>query len=611
MNDSTDRFLDYKRAKDPQSLTRLLEYHQEPVLRICRRVLGHPQDAEDACQEVLLEVSRQAGTIEAPEAFSTWLYRTALHTALDHRRKRGRDRLREHRVNASGSTQVPQDLNESLCEGLERLDEPSRALIIERYLAERPLRELAAERGCSEVAIWKRLRTVRARLRSTIGSTAMSSLGSLWGDRMPWSLWGRLVSLKGSSTLSALPWAVAMPLGISALIGVVLVARPAPSPVPELPKKEAAAVAPLPRLAQAPPAPSFLRTPLLPEISQPAAAPRIISPRKPYPYKVAAPSAPGGAVWAWTVLSRTRVTLDEQDINLEQFLAALSRPTGLRFNVDAGLPKASVTIKVSEIVIDGALRLMLGPSQMNYQIEPDGTIRVGNAADIQGGFERTAQAAEAPLHELTLVASMLEGGWDGLRNPSDRSPMIESALSRKIVLPQGETTLQKEIDRLAQAEGIHVLLDGDPAEASGDLNTSKNAPYLEAIEERSLRAHLEQMASRTGLVLVPNAEDIFILTSPQNARERGAAAEAERAAYETSLKVLSTSLPDGATLSVQDFAESVQAARGISVIPSEEAWNSRVSLSLPSGSTVRQGLDALKAQGFRWALYDGKLFILK
>jgi hypothetical protein len=47
------------------------------------------------------------------------------------------------------------------------------------------------------------------------------------------------------------------------------------------------------------------------------------------------------------------------------------------------------------------------------------------------------------------------------------------------------------------------------------------------------------------------------------------------------------------------------------MLPSEAAWNSGASFAIPPGSTLRQGLDALKAQGFRWALHDGKLFILK
>jgi hypothetical protein len=262
----------------------------------------------------------------------------------------------------------------------------------------------------------------------------------------------------------------------------------------------------------------------------------------------------------------------------------------------------SLSITVAEIVADGALRLLFGPARMDYEIQTDGTIRVGSAEDIQGGFERTARAAEAPLRDLAAVAEMMDAGWDGLRNPSDRSPQIEAALARKIVIPHGESTLQKEIDRLTKSEGVHMLMDGVPAE---------NAPFLQAVEERSLRAHLEQLAVRAGLVLVASAEDIFLLTTPEKAADLRSKEEAERTVYESTLKVFSTPLPDGGTFRVQDFAEAVQAARGIPVIPSEAAWNSSASFSLPLGSTLRQGLDALKTQGFRWALHDGKLYILK
>jgi len=81
------------KMSDPTA--RLLEHHRDAILRVCRRVLRHPQDAEDACQEVLLEIARQVDAIEEPERFAGWLYRTALHTALDVKRKRGRQRARD------------------------------------------------------------------------------------------------------------------------------------------------------------------------------------------------------------------------------------------------------------------------------------------------------------------------------------------------------------------------------------------------------------------------------------------------------------------------------------------------------------------------------------
>jgi hypothetical protein len=47
------------------------------------------------------------------------------------------------------------------------------------------------------------------------------------------------------------------------------------------------------------------------------------------------------------------------------------------------------------------------------------------------------------------------------------------------------------------------------------------------------------------------------------------------------------------------------------VAPSEEVWESGATLSLSAGITLRQGLDRLKAEGFRWAVRDGKIFVLR
>ena len=50
---------------------------------------------------------------------------------------------------------------------------------------------------------------------------------------------------------------------------------------------------------------------------------------------------------------------------------------------------------------------------------------------------------------------------------------------------------------------------------------------------------------------------------------------------------------------------------GAGISPAEAAWNSSVTLSLPAGTTLQQALDQLKAHGFRWALRDGKLYVVK
>ena len=49
----------------------------------------------------------------------------------------------------------------------------------------------------------------------------------------------------------------------------------------------------------------------------------------------------------------------------------------------------------------------------------------------------------------------------------------------------------------------------------------------------------------------------------------------------------------------------------MTVIPTEDAWESRNTFTIPAGMTLHQAFDALKSQGFRWAFNDGKVFLLK
>jgi len=125
-----DLFEDYRRAPGKGTLARLLEHHQGAVLSVCRRVLRHPQDAEDACQEVLLKMSRQVDTVQESRAFSGWLYQTALHTALDVRRKRARERAGAAQAVMTAPAPASRDASETLYEGLAGLDERSRSLVI-------------------------------------------------------------------------------------------------------------------------------------------------------------------------------------------------------------------------------------------------------------------------------------------------------------------------------------------------------------------------------------------------------------------------------------------------------------------------------------------------
>lgn len=81
-----DQLAGRARLGDAQALEQLLSLVRPDVLRWCARYLGE-QDAEEACQDVLLAVSQKITRFEGRSCFRTWLYTIASHCALDAYRK--------------------------------------------------------------------------------------------------------------------------------------------------------------------------------------------------------------------------------------------------------------------------------------------------------------------------------------------------------------------------------------------------------------------------------------------------------------------------------------------------------------------------------------------
>src|SRR4249920_3840985 len=67
----------YVNGRDEAAFAELTRRHGPLVLAVCRRILGHEQDAEDAFQATFLVLARRAGSIRKGEAVASWLYHVA------------------------------------------------------------------------------------------------------------------------------------------------------------------------------------------------------------------------------------------------------------------------------------------------------------------------------------------------------------------------------------------------------------------------------------------------------------------------------------------------------------------------------------------------------
>ncbi len=73
---------------DDDAFTDIVEHYQSHVYNLCYRMLGTPQEAEDAAQECFIRAYRYIKRYDPNRSFATWLLSIAAHYCIDQQRKR-------------------------------------------------------------------------------------------------------------------------------------------------------------------------------------------------------------------------------------------------------------------------------------------------------------------------------------------------------------------------------------------------------------------------------------------------------------------------------------------------------------------------------------------
>ena len=122
-------------AADQTAFAQLVQRHQSRVLNLAYRFSRDRQDAEDLAQEVFFKVWRHARTFRGESAFSTWLYRLAVNTCLNHRQRR---KTRLDPLPLTG------DLEAGTAQAPDELEAAEREIQLQQALASLPLRQKMA-----------------------------------------------------------------------------------------------------------------------------------------------------------------------------------------------------------------------------------------------------------------------------------------------------------------------------------------------------------------------------------------------------------------------------------------------------------------------------------
>jgi RNA polymerase sigma factor (sigma-70 family) len=72
---------------DRAALSALVRELQHPMYGLALRFLGDPDDAQDACQEILIRIVTRLGTFEGRSKFTTWAYTVATRSLLRTRKR--------------------------------------------------------------------------------------------------------------------------------------------------------------------------------------------------------------------------------------------------------------------------------------------------------------------------------------------------------------------------------------------------------------------------------------------------------------------------------------------------------------------------------------------
>jgi RNA polymerase sigma-70 factor, ECF subfamily len=155
-------------ARDEAAFADVVERWGGRLFAVASRLLGSPEDAEDAVQRALLQCYVGAAGYNPRWAVSTWLYRILTNVCLDELRRRASRSARAAAAPRPEPTGSPTDRLD-VARALGRVPREARVLLALHYVDGLSYGELARIRGISVNTVKSQLARGKAIMRAALG----------------------------------------------------------------------------------------------------------------------------------------------------------------------------------------------------------------------------------------------------------------------------------------------------------------------------------------------------------------------------------------------------------------------------------------------------------
>lgn len=181
MNQQPDSyFIDQVIQGDQSAYSVLVDRYKHMVYTLAVRLVKNEEDAEEIAQDAFIKAFKGLSNFKGTSQFSTWLYKIAYRTGLDHARKKQREPYRTsienhevQRFTAEGPSAImeAEERTEQIKKAIAMLPGDMSIMLFLHYYDDRTLKEISQITGKSTNAIKVTLHRGRKRLAEILTDT--------------------------------------------------------------------------------------------------------------------------------------------------------------------------------------------------------------------------------------------------------------------------------------------------------------------------------------------------------------------------------------------------------------------------------------------------------